>query len=165
MKFRIFVTIGILLMLLAVANAQTKVSGTAQCGKSDQEHVIQIGDHSNHSFSVTQGKCTYTKPFEISGTHSRESLYTTIGEMSGDTSRYRGYFVDVMANGDKVYYRYEGRQMVKDGIPQNGKDTWTLIRGTGKLKGLKGKGTGTLKTAAADGSTTWDVENEFELPK
>lgn len=165
MKFRTFVTIGIVLTLLAVANAQTKVLGSAQCGKVDQEHLIPVGDRPNHSFSIAQGKCTYTKPFEISGTQSKESLYTTIGEISGDTSRYRGYFVDVMANGDKAYYRFEGIQTVKDGIPQSGKDTWTLIRGTGKLKGLKGKGTGTLKTAAADGNTTWDVENEFELPK
>jgi hypothetical protein len=165
MKFRTLVTIVIVLTLIAVADAQIKVSGSVQCGKADQEHLIQIGDSPNHSFSVTQGKCTYTKPFEVSGTQSKESLYTTMGEISGDTSRYRGYFVDVMANGDKAYYRFEGIQTVKDGIPQSGKDTWTLIRGTGKLKGLKGKGTGTLKSSSADGSTTWDVENEFELPK
>jgi hypothetical protein len=165
MKFRTIMTIGIVLTLLAFANAQTKVSGIGQCGKPDQEHVIQIGDRSSHSFSVTQGKCTYTKPIEILGTQSKEDLWTSMGELNGDTSRYRGFFVESMTSGDKAYYRFEGSQTLKDGIPQSGKETWTLIRGTGKLKGVKGKGTSTLKTATADGNSTWDIEGEIELAK
>jgi hypothetical protein len=54
---------------------------------------------------------------------------------------------------------------VKDTVPQSGDEKWTLVRGAGKLKGIKAKGTNTLKTAAADGSSTWDTEGEYELPK
>jgi hypothetical protein len=37
--------------------------------------------------------------------------------------------------------------------------------GTGKLKGIKGKGTYIWKGEVADGSDTYEVEGEYELPK
>ena len=165
MKLKIILTFLIVLALAAVASAQTKISGTYQCGKADQEHSIEIGDRADHSFTICQGKCTWTKPLEIAGIQSKEGVYTLLTETSGNTSRYRFYYVDTMANGDKAYYRGEGTMTVKDQVPQSGDEKWTLVRGTGKLKGVKGKGTDTLKTAAADGSSTWDTEGEYELPK
>jgi hypothetical protein len=39
-----------------------------------------------------------------------------------------------------------------------------LHGGTGKLKGIKGKGTYKAKMAS-DGSATGEVEGEYELPK
>src|SRR5947208_4629630 len=56
-----------------------------------------------------------------------------------------------MENGDKAYYRYQGTAVLKDGAPQTETGPWSLIRGTGKLKGLTGKGT-YKGTAGADPS-------------
>ncbi len=165
MRLKIIFTLLIVFALAAVASAQTKISGTEQCAKPDQEHSIQVGDRPNHSFAISQGKCTWAKPYEIAGIQSKEGVYTDFAEVSGDTSRYRGYYMDTMANGDKAYYRYEGTATLRDGVPQSVEQKWTLVRGTGKLKGIKGKGTDKLKAAAADGSSTWDVEGEYELPK
>ncbi len=165
MRLKIIFTLLIVLGLAALASAQTKVSGTAQCGKADQEHSIQIGDRPNHSFTISQGKCTWTTPVEIAGIQSKEGVYTLLTETSGNTSHYRFYYVDTMANGDKAYYRGEGTMTVKDAAPQSGDEKWTLVRGEGKLKGIKGKGTNTFKSAAADGSSTWDTEGVYELPK
>jgi hypothetical protein len=165
MRLKIFFTLLIVFALAAAASAQTKISGTEQCGKPDQEHSIQVGDRPNHSFAISQGKCTWTKPMEIAGIQTKEGVYTEFAETSGNTLRYRFYYVDTMANGDKAHYRGEGTMTVKDGVPQSGDEKWTLVRGAGKLKGIKGKGTNTLKTAAADGSSTWDCEGEYELPK
>jgi hypothetical protein len=155
----------IVFALAAVASAQTKVSGTQQCGKPDQEHSIQVGDKPNHSFVITQGKCTWTKPFEIAGVQDKESLETAFAEIRGNTSRVRGYDVDTVANGDKVFYRFEGTITLKDGVPQSCEAKWAYAGGTGKLKGIKGKGTCKLASAAADGTVTWDCEGEYELPK
>jgi len=165
MRLKIILTFLIVFALAAVASAQTKISGTAQCAKADQEQSIQIGDRPNHSFTITQGKCTWTTPVEIAGIQSKEGVYTLLTETSGNTVRYRFYYVDTMANGDKAYYPREGTMTVKDEVPQSGDEKWTLVRGAGKLKGIKGKGTNTFKTAAADGSSTWDTEGEYELPK
>jgi len=165
MRPKTILTFLVVFALAAVASAQTKISGTLQCGKPDEVHAIQVGDRPNHSFAISQSKCTWTKPWEIAGIQSKEGIGTEFDEISGDTSRYRFYFVDTMANGDKAYYRGEGTATLKGGVYQSADEKWTLVGGTGKLKGIKGKGTNKLKAAAADGSSTYDSEGEYELPK
>lgn len=165
MRIRTFFLCLIVFALAAVASAQTKISGTAQCSKPDQEHSIQVGDKPNHSFVINQGKCTWTKPFEIAGIQNKEIVGTGFAEIRGNTSRGHGYDVDTMTNGDKAYYREEFSFTLKDGVPQSGDVKWTFVGGTGKLKGIKGKGTCKLTSAAADGSSTADCEGEYELPK
>jgi len=66
-----------------------------------------------------------------------------------------------MENGDKAYYRYQGTAVLKDGAPQTETGPWRLIRGTGKLKGLTGKGT-YKGTAGADGTMTYEVQGEYQ---
>jgi hypothetical protein len=165
MRFKIILTLLIVLALAGVASAQTKISGAQRCAKADLAYSIQVGDRPNHSFVISQGKCTWTKPFEVAGIQDKEGIDTDFAEISGNTSRGHGYEVDTMANGDKIYLRYEGTLTLKDGVPQSGEPKWALFGGTGKLKGLKGKGTCKLTSAPADGSLTWDCEGEYELPK
>ncbi len=165
MRLKILFTLLIVFVLAAVASAQNKLSGTAQCAKPEPTYAIQVGDRPNHSFAIDQVKCTWTKPLEIAGIQNKEDVGTDFFEISGNTSRYRSYFVDTMANGDKVIYRVQGTGTVKDGVLQSAEEKWTLISGTGMLKGIKGKGANKLKAAAADGSSTWDCEGEYELPK
>jgi hypothetical protein len=52
---------------------------------------------------------------------------------------------------------------VKDGKPQPSKGTWSYTGGTGKLKGITGKGTYTV-TPNADGGGVVDVEGEYAIP-
>ena len=165
MRIKTFFLCLIVFALATAASAQTKISGTQQCAKPDQEHSFQVGDRPNHSFVISQFKCTWTKPFEIAGIQDKEGIDTDFAEIRGNTSRGRGCEVDTMANGDKIYFRYEGMLTLKDGVPQSGEPKWTFVGGTGKLKGLKGTGSCKLASAAPDGSTTWDCEGEYELPK
>ncbi len=152
------------LSLATVAGAQNKISGTLQCAKPDEEHPLDVGDRPHHSFTISKGKCTWTKPLEIAGTQSKEDVVTGFGEMSANTSRGHAYVVSNMANGDKAYVRVQGSATLKDGVPQTAQGSWSYAGGTGKLKGLKGKGTYKGK-AGADGSMTYEVEGEYELPK
>ena len=68
-----------------------------------------------------------------------------------------------MDNGDKFFVSFHGGSALKDGKPGPQQGTWSFTGGTGKLKGLKGKGTykGTIND---DGTATVDVEGEYELP-
>jgi len=150
--------------LATVAQAQTKISGTNHCAKPDPQSAVQVGDRPNHAFSVGQSKCAWTKPWEIAGTPGKQGVATFSGEITSNTSRFHAYYVDEMANGDKAYYRYQGTATLKDGVTQTEEGTWSLIGGTGKLKGAKGKGTYKSK-AGADGTMTYEVEGEYELPK
>lgn len=160
-----FAMLSLLLLAMApVAGAQTKISGTNHCAKPDPQTTVQIGDRPNHALSVGQTKCSWTKPWEIAGIAGKEGVGTFSGEITGNTLKFHAYYVDEMANGDKAHYTYQGTSTLKDGALQTEQGTWTLVGGTGKLKGIKGKGT--YKGAAgADGTMSFEVEGEYEAPK
>ncbi len=153
----------VMLSLTTVAGAQTKISGTAECAKPDQQHAIEVGDRPNHSFVIFQGKCTWTKPFEIAETKSKDHSGTVFQEMTGSRASTRGSGADTMENGDKFYLRWQGSTNTKDEMVQTDDGTWSFAGGTGKLNGIKGKGTYKGK-GAADGTVTYEVEGEYELP-
>jgi hypothetical protein len=165
MKAKTFFLCLIVFALAAAASAQTKILGTHECAKPDQEYSIQVGDRPSHSFVISQGKCTWTKPMEIAGIQNKELVDTSFAEVSGKAARIRVYVVDTMANGDKGYYRVESTLVLKEGVPQSGESKFTAVGGTGKLKGIKAKGSCKLTSAAADGSATYECEGEYELPK
>jgi len=164
MRLKIFFTLLVVFALAAVAGAQTKISGSLQCGKPDQQHAIEVGDRPNHSFVISQTKCTWTKPLEIAGVQSKEDVYTGFSEISGDRSRVQEYGVGTMTNGDKFYVRPKCSFALKEGAAESGECMWTFVGGSGKFKGLKGKGTSKGK-GATDGTSTWEIEGEYELPK
>jgi len=153
----------VVLALTASAAAQNKFSGAGQCGKADKEYKIEVGDRPGHAFTIVQVKCAWTKG-EIAGIQVKEMVGTGSDEISGNTARGRGASFLNMANGEKVYFRNEGTTTLKDGAPQTEEGKWTFAGGDGKFKGLKGKGTYKGKYAA-DGTFTFEVEGEYELPK
>ena len=156
-------SLAVALVLAAVAGAQTKMSGTIQCGKPDPQHMIEAGDRANHSYMIGKVNCTWTKTFEIAGVQSKDGGSTFFEEISGNSSRGHAVHTTTMANGDKAYVRYQGTSTYKDGAPQSAEGKWSFTGGTGKLKGLKGQGT-TKGKAGADGSVTYEIEGEYQLP-
>ena len=163
MRRKCTLALAVILAVATVAGAQVKVSGTSRCGKSDVQHMVEVGDTPNHSFSISQSKCTWPKPFDIGGVQSKEGLNTAFSETTGNRARVRGFFLDTMANGDKGHYRYEATATLKDGMFQTAEAKWTLAGGTGKLKGAKGKGTCKGK-GESDGAVSWECEGEYVLP-
>jgi hypothetical protein len=164
MRLKTLLSFLVVFALAAVASAQTKVSGTLQCAKPDQQQAIAVGDRPNHSFVISQTKCTWTKPFEIAGIQTKEDVYTGFNEISGNRARGQLYGVVAMTNGDKYYVRGQGSATLKNGVLESAEGTWSFVGGTGKLKGLKGKGTYKTKYAP-DGTATAEAEGEYELPK
>lgn len=166
MKHKTLFTCLLVLALASLAQAQTKISGAGQVGKPDLQYRIEMRDRPNHFFMISQGKFTWTKPWEIAGIQAKEGVFTEFQDMTGDTSRFRGVYVDTMANGDQVHYRYQGTATMKDGVLQSLEQKWNAIRGTGKLRGIKGegscKGTG---PANPDGTVSAECEGEYQLPK
>ena len=155
-------TLLIPLALATMAAAQTKISGTTVC-KPDKPLSLDVGDRPNHAFSISQAKCTWSKPMEIAGTQSKEDAITAFDEISGDKSRGRGLVTLTMASGDKAYVAFQGAGTMKAGAPDTAEGKWHFTRGDGKLKGLKGEGTYKGK-GGADG-ITYEVEGEYTLPK
>ena len=160
---RFFTVSAAVLFCAAAANAQTKVTGTAQCAKPDPQQVLPVGDRPDHMVGIAQIKCTYTKPMEIGGDKSKDGVSTETSDISGNTSRPRGFHVMTMESGDKVFFWYQGTATAKDGALVELKGNWGMNGGSGKMKGIKGKGTVTC-TPSGDGLTC-AVEGEYQLVK
>ena len=158
-----------LLGLAGAAAAQTKHSGVGKCDqKPDVQQMIEIGDRPGHMVGLVKQQCTWTTPVEIAGLKSKSYTTVVMTDASGAgplNSQDRGYVVVTMENGDKAFGRFQGKGTVsKDGEPGAGEGTFTYTGGTGKLKGLTGKGT--YKGATDKNHVEEDhIEGEWSLPE
>ena len=150
-------------LLPVVAAAQgTKMTGTLVCSPPSALHGLPVEGRPDHSYAVSQVKCTWTKPWQIGGVTSKEGTGTGTDAISGTTSQSSGTYVDTMANGDKAYYKYEFNAITKDGKPEKiSNHKWELIGGTGKLNVVKGKGTCNA-TPQADGKVVYECQGEYK---
>lgn len=145
-----------LVLSAALAVAQTKVSGTIDCGKPDKQNAIEIA--ANRSYMIAQSKCTWSKPMDFNGAQTKEALFTEFSEVNGERSRAHGVSTETFANGDKMEVTTQATGTNKDGkVTSDGK--WTLSRGTGKVKGLKGGGT--YKCSGTMEKISCEVEGEY----
>ena len=168
MRSKLIVAIVVLLSGSTTVLAQTKISGTLHCSKAGtiEEHALEVGDRPNHSLSISKYKCTWPKPMEIAGTQTKETIVTGSDDISGTNGSEgseRSYLSITWANGDKSYINEQSSWKTPNGVLE-GTASWTFTGGTGKLKGIKGKGTYNFKEES-DGSNTYEVEGEYELPK
>ena len=146
-----------------VATAQTKISGTLQCAKADPSHAVEVGDEPGHVMTLGKVACTWSKTLEMAGSMSKDGYSIASGEIRAGKSTESGIHIGTMANGDKYFVRFRGDgSAAKDGSGSaNG--TWSFSGGTGKLKGLTGKGT-YKTTVAADGTGTAQVDGDYKTP-
>jgi len=144
-------------------SAQTKVSGTLQCGKSEPQAIPVADGVPGHALVLVKTPCTWSKPFEIAGLQGKEGVSVAINDAKGDTSSDSGYHTGTMSNGDQYWVHFQGTSRSAKGVLQGQSGTWSFTGGTGKLKGLQGKGT-YKTTGAADGTATVQVAGEYKLP-
>ena len=156
--------LGLTLLGAQPLGAQTKLSGAGTCAKPDVVHAIAIGDRPNHSFTISQTKCRWTKPFTILGLRSKGGTGVQSDELSDSTSQFHGYFLDTMSDGNQAHYRYVGTTTLKDGAPQSALWNWLFVSGTGKLQGLRGSGS-CRATWIANGVSAWECTGSYQLPK
>jgi hypothetical protein len=155
------VVFGCVLGTAASAAAQTKFAGKCSQGKPDPNHMIKVDDGSNHTLVLGQVTCTWSSG-DIAGVALKSEVDAVFSDMTGATSRDRGYGVGTDANGDKYYVRFEGTSAYKGEAPTTAKCTWTFYGGTGKLRGLTGKGT-CAGTFDATGAAVFDVVGEYSI--
>ena len=160
---RVLVASVVTFLCAAAASAQIKVMMAGQCAKPDSENTLAVADHPNHAFTISQAKCTYTKPTEIEGRKATGGTAWQSGEVNGETINYHGYYEETWPDGDQILYRYQGKGTVKDGAFQAADETWSVLRATGAHKAVKGKGTCKAK-GNADGSSTFECEGDLQPP-
>jgi hypothetical protein len=143
--------------------AQVKSTVLWKCDKASDQHSINVGDKPGHSYGVDQINCTPTSG-DIDGAKRKSGMGTEFVEVNGDKFHGHGEFVETMENGDKNYYSYQMKGMLKDGVIQSGSDVWQMTEGGGKLKGVKATGSCKGKTGS-DGTAMWDCSGNYTMAK
>ncbi|MFN0169647.1 MAG: hypothetical protein ACKV22_24760 [Bryobacteraceae bacterium] len=165
MQLKSVLTFVIALTFTTAVWAQTKISGTLQCGsKPDPTYTIPVGDLPRHTFHIAKGKCTWSRPMEIVELATKDQEGTVFVETTGNRQLVRSAAVGTMANGDKYFLSTQGGLTFKEGEQKGSAGTWTFTGGTGRLKGLKGKGTYRWRPNPG-GPATYETEGEYQLPK
>jgi hypothetical protein len=163
LKLKIALAFTGLTLLAASAGAQTKITGTIQCAKPESQSAVPVNDKPGHAFVVMKVKCTWTKPIEMAGIKTKTGEDTVFSDASGAKSRDSGIHVSTMENGDQFVVKFSGTSMLdKTGAVQTQMGPWSFVSGTGKLKGISGKGTFKGK-GNPDGSVTSDIEGEYQI--
>jgi hypothetical protein len=150
-------------LLWSSAAVADKFTATCECGKSDPQHLLPAGDRSDHSLGVEAAKCSWSKPLDIGGDKIKDSVATDLIDISGSKIQFHGVHALTMQSGDKVALPYQGSGMSKENHETRSKGTFTFADGTGKLKGIKGKGTFNCKSAGE--GVSCNVEGEYDLAK
>ncbi len=164
MKARIMMVAGLALLLVSAAEAQTKVSGTQNCAKPDVVSTTDAGDKAGHALIVQKGSCTWTTGLQMEGGSTKDGSSVEFMEVWSTRAANNGTYVGSMDNGDKFFVSFHSTNTLKDGAPTGPvKGTWSYTGGTGKLKGITGKGTYTA-TANADGTAVVQVEGDYTIP-
>jgi len=154
---------GISVLSASAALAQGKVAVQWNCAKPAPMNSLDAGDVPNHVFLINQATCSAAKG-EIAGIKQKSGMWTEFREVTGNSSRVQGVYVETLANGDKITYTYKGMGMMKADGSGSGSNTWTATSGTGKVKGIKA--TGSCKGAGkADGTSSFDCTGTWSIPK
>ena len=153
--------LGLALAIATAGSAQNKFSGKQQCAKPDPVYTVPVGDRPDHTISLIKDKCTWTAG-EIGGIQLKDEEDTIVSDSTGGRARDRGNGVATLANGEKAFVQFQGTTVIKDNLPVTGEGTWSFTGGTGKQKGIKGKGTFKGKWNP-DGTSTFEIEGEYQL--
>ena len=127
--------------------AQARQSGIGVCDqKPEIQQIVEVGDRALHVVGIVKQNCHWTMPLEMAGLKAKDYTIIVMTDATGNgplNSQDRGYVVINMDNGDQAFARFEGKGTVsrQAGEPASGAGTWSYTDGTGKLKGLTGKGT------------------------
>jgi hypothetical protein len=163
---RLLLIVGVVCWCVSLTGAQGNTGKTANgwtCPKPSDAHSIEVGDKPGHAYTIDQITCTSTKG-EIAGVQEKEGTGTEFADVTGNSMKGHGVFVETMANGDKIHFVYQFTgTTTKDGKLQSATDNYRAVRGAGKFKGIKASGTCT-GTAKDDGSVDWACTGTYTLP-
>jgi hypothetical protein len=163
MKTR-FASLLVLGVLVSVGlSAQTKISGTLSCVKPDPLNSIPTDDGQGTVMNLARVACTWSKSFDMAGSATKDGYSVSASEVHGGKSKEHGIHVGTTANGDKYYVHFQGTGSFNADHTGVANGTWNFEGGTGKLKGLTGKGT-YKTTAKADGTSTAEIAGDYKTP-
>jgi hypothetical protein len=125
------------------------VEGKVRCDKPDPAYSIEVPDRPGHALMIARRKCTWTEPMLIMGAKTKEGVAVGYAEKSEGMLHVSGFETDTLDDGEKLTWKSMGQVLAEKG-PATATGRWSLMRGTGKFKGIKGGGSYEEKLDADD---------------
>jgi hypothetical protein len=149
------------------AAEKKKVMGTHKSGPVISHTVVPLGpgDDPKHELVVLEIHRNTTTSSDPDWNEAENLVYEQRDSVAG-TRTHRGYYTNLLKNGDTEYGLYEGT--FKTTFKEDGswetttwEGTFKVIGGTGKFKNIKGSGTYRGKATAEGASTEFEGEVEY----
>jgi hypothetical protein len=137
-----------------------KVNTKWHCQKASDQHQVDAGDMAGHSYGIAQGACDATSGGSLG---EKTGQYTESQEMWTGSMKSHGVFISTLDNGDKINYTYTFSGSTDSAKPMSNR--WRIVTGTGTHKGIKGSGSCSGKSNAADGSVDWACMGSYWMGK
>lgn len=167
---KLLLPVTVICLAVPVVLAQTGTSATPgtlntswHCKAPTPAYNIPVPESANHAYGIDQVACTATKG-EIAGIKEKDGIATEFAEVTGSASKGHGIFVETLANGDKITVAYQSTGTMNGAQFVSGGNSWTVTSGTGKVKGMTGKGTCKAK-GNPDGTADFDCTGSYMIPK
>jgi hypothetical protein len=163
MSIRTLTVVVLCFSLVTTVAGQTKIAGKQHCPKPQALATAEPGDEAGHSMTLEKSTCTWTIPFEMAGETATVGTFIAFSESSLHRAATNGTYVGSMENGDQFYIEFHWINL-KNGTPaETVKGYWAFTGGTGKLKGIAGKGT-YIATENENGGEA-NMEGEYSVPE
>jgi hypothetical protein len=143
-----------------VPKGYIKVEGKVRCGKPDPTYAIEVPDRPGHALTLNKRKCVWSEPLEIKGTKTKEGEAITFAEKMEGELHVHGFEVDTLDNGEKLTWQSMGLITPDKGAAKV-KGRWSLMRGTGNIKAIKGGGS-YAGNVDADGVMTLNFDGVYD---
>ncbi len=126
-----------------------KVEGTLRCEKAVPAHSIEVPDRPGHALMISKRQCTWTQPLAVAGGKTKTGIVVDFAEKMEGRLHVHGFETDTLDNGEQLTMKTMG-QVIGDKGPADYKGRWSLMKGTGKYRGIRGGGTCLGKIDAQD---------------
>jgi hypothetical protein len=163
--FRIIVLIGVIALFVGVVALGDALAGEKFKLRTVKHSVkweqVNAGDEEGHVVAINETKGIVSNKegkWFGDGWLQRYAALFDINPKAGPVAN--GYEEVADRDGDKYYYRWEGRLVSKD----YWEGTYIMTKGTGKFEGIRGKGTWSA-TVVVPGQFYVDEEWDIELPR
>jgi hypothetical protein len=160
---RSFLPVLCLTMSTVAAQAQTPLKAAWKCSVVEPVAAVPVAGQANHAYSVYQVNCTSTGG-EIAGVKEKSGIATEFAEVKGNANKGHGIFVETLENGDAITYDYTFTSTMNGKVATAASNTWKMVSGTGKAKGMKGTG-GCKGKGNPDGSLNLECTGTYTAAK
>jgi hypothetical protein len=126
-----------------------KVEGAVHCQKAVPAHSIEVPDRPGHALMISKRQCTWTTPLVVAGGKTQTGVAVDFTEKMEGRLHVHGFETDSLDNGERLTMRTMGQVLGEKG-PAEYKGRWSLMKGTGKYRGIRGGGTYAGKLDAND---------------